>query len=189
MEEAAMVALSFWHGMSWEAKHEKRLIFELNDSPAKGYYEKIFNDNTAPQYIYLPWLFYDDAYAYTSKTSDKATRGAYRSLDLLALAVLGDTYKVLTGVSSNPKRSKKVVEHLKANIDTLRKSSDRSKQNVWKLAFRTLHSIAEKRRRAQAQREKVKGEEISLPNVISRLRFTDPAFKTDVSKKTAIQPR
>ena len=187
MEEAAMVALSFWHGKSWEAKHEKRLIFEFKNSAAPGYYETIFNNDTAPQYIYLPWLFYDDAYSFIAKTSDKNTRGAYKSLDLLAVALVGESYRLVTGMGSKPKRTKRIVDLLKSNIDTMRKSSEKSKQRIWKLAFKTLHAIAEKRRRVQAKREEVKIEEISLLNVVSRIKFSDSGFKKELVKRPEVR--
>jgi len=187
MLEAAMVALSFWYGMSWEAKHEKRLIFELKNSAAPGYYETIFNDDTPAQYIYLPWLFYEDAYSFIGTASDKNTRGAYKSLDLLAVAVAGDCYKVLTGIGSRPKRSKRVVELLKANINTLRKSSEKNRQRIWKLAFKALRETAEKRRLAQSKREKVGIDDISLLNVISGIKFSDPSFKKQLVKKAEVR--
>jgi hypothetical protein len=187
MLEAAMVALSFWHGMSWEAKHEKRLIFELKNSATPGYYERIFNDDTPAQYIYLPWLFYDAAYAVIGATPDKNTKGAYRSLDLLAVALVGDCYKMVTGLGSKPKRSRHSVDLLKSNISMLRQSSEKSRQRIWKLAFKSLHSIAEKKRMAQAKREKVDIDDISLLNVISGIRFSDTAFKKAVAKKPEIR--
>jgi hypothetical protein len=89
-ERAAQAALAFWFGLSYEAKAKRKLIFEREGSATPGYYDRIFNDNTAAEYLLLPYLLWESQYERLISTASHTLGGTYRNLDLLALAVVGD---------------------------------------------------------------------------------------------------
>ena len=186
-ERAAQAALAFWHGLSHESKSNARLIFEKSNSG--GYYDRIFGDKTAPQYILLPYLFYRDLLSRIWDVEDnKQLFGAYRILDTLALTVVGDACKSVWKLGANPSRVPRVLGILKPATEALMKMKDSKSKTLWAPVLKTLYSEAEKRRRVKATRDNVELDDIPLRNVIVSMRWNaDPKLRKIISSKPAIK--
>jgi hypothetical protein len=186
-EEAAQAALAFWHGLSAEAKGKRKLIFEREASATPGYYDRIFNSNTTAEYLLLPYLLWDNQYQRLISASSHTLGGIYRNLDLLALAVVGDYYKSIRRLSGLPSHADAATKILRSSIEKLRNGQQRKERKLWTTAFTALHSIAERRRRAEAKKRDLPLEDISLRNIIVKMRYSERDVKSQIRKNVKIR--
>ncbi len=186
-EEAAQAALAFWYGLSYEAKGKRKLIFEREGSATPGYYDKIFTVDTTAEYLLLPYLLWDNQYKRLISDSSHSLSGTYRNLDLLALSVVGDCFKSTRRLSGAPSQAERASELLRSAIGNLRNGHERNERKLWKTVFTGLHSIAERRRRAEAGRRGLPVEEISLRNIIIKMRYSDRQVRTQIRRNTRIR--
>jgi hypothetical protein len=186
--EAAQSALSFWYGLSKEAKGSTRLLFEKNG----GFYDKIFNNSTVTEYVLLPKLLWDNQYELIAKISNNAKQGSYKLLDLLTLAVLGNIFKKIFGLAEKPTRSAKVGKKLKSSINHLRGLNELKRKkfikNIWKPILEELLLIAESRRKTEASAKGLNSpEEIPIRNIIIKMTITDDNLKTTIMNNPRIR--
>jgi hypothetical protein len=180
-EEAAQAALSFWHGLSFEAKTKTRLLFEKELSG--GYYEKVYNEETTAEYVLLPYLIWDNQYSFIKRVSNNYQSGAYRNLDLLAVAVVGDAFEDLSKLGPNSSRSDTATEILKFAIGRIQSLNKKTTNELWKPVMEGLLELAEERRRVEAKKTGKSEEMISIRNIVVKMKYTDPEIRSEISRK------
>ena len=187
-EVAAQAALSFWSGKSYEAKAQKKLIFEKAKSARPGFYEEIFVEGqTTAEYILLPALFLANQSEYVRKVKKKQVRGLYKALNLIALAVVGDGFKRITRIAASPSSAKVVKDELARDINRLQALGERKSDTFWKQVFANLAKVVQARRSRQARMEHVRIGQITPRNVILGMRYTDKGVKDEIWRRRNIK--
>jgi hypothetical protein len=185
-EEAAQASLSFWHGLSFEAKTRTRLLFEKETSAASGFYEKVFNEGTTAEYVLLPYLFWDNQYLFIKTISNDYQRGAYRNLDLMAVAVVGDAFKDVSKIGPTASRAEEAINTLKLAIENIRNLKKKTTKELWKPIMEGLLELVEERRSAEAKRTGKSEDMISIRNVVVKMRYTDPEVMNEIGRKVDV---
>lgn len=188
-ERAAQAAIAFWWNLAYEAKAKKRLIFEKKESAMSKevYYEIIFNDQTLPEYILLPYLLWDQTRHFLKKHSPEDLRGPFKALDLLAVAVLGDVFRRKHRLFGNTSKSTKVVGVLTEAVSALQQSRDADVRKLWKNIFYGLYKVAEKRQEMEATLLGKHIDKISMRNIIQGMHYTDPTVRREIRRRPEIK--
>jgi hypothetical protein len=182
-EEAAQGALSFWHGLSFEAKTKTKLLFEKETSAASGFYEKVFNEGTSAEYVLLPYLVWENQYRFIKSASNDYERGAYRNLDLLAVAVIGDAFKDVSKLGPKASHSEDSINLLKLAIEHIRNLTNKATKEMWRPLMKGLLELVEERRTAEAKRTGKSEEMISIRNIVVKMRYSDLEVRNEIGRK------
>ncbi len=188
-EDAAQAALSFWFGKSWEAKQKKKLMFEHITSATPGFYDDIFIDgSTTTEYITFPKLLWDHAYKFIKKENDDFKKGIYKGTDLLALAILGEVFKEVMGITTaKPINSDEINEKLKTAVVNLYHvleddTQGRKAKQLWGPIFSVLSTIVKKKQKEKAKAEKKLTKEIQVRTIYVSFKYTDEALRALIKK-------
>lgn len=185
-EDAAQATLSFWFGQSWDAKLNRKLLFELSTSAAEGFYDKIFKENlTTPEYVLLPAMLWDFEYKFIDslkKEEDKPRKGVYRGTDLLAMTIFGELFRDANGLPSKPTTSSRVRSALSSAIFDLKnlrlQGGESEAKRCWKPILEAIYKVVEKRRRAEAKRRGVELDDVSQRNIYVNFKY--PEVKKEI---------
>ena len=185
--KAAQAALSFWLGLSTEAKTKTKLIFEKSTSATPGFYESIFNDSTSSEYILLPFSFWMNERQFARKVKDEPRKSDYKRLDLLALAVVGDAFKTVERLAGEPSMALDVGDKLKSAIKAVGSLGDHSTKTLWEPVLESLCTVARRHREAEAAAKKVDPSEITMRNVILKMRYTDEELREEIWQEPGVR--